>query len=177
MWQISNTKIVLQQGDITEFSGEAIVNAANTSLILGAGVAGAIKKKGGKTIQDECNEIGQIQLGGAAITTGGDLKVRYVIHAASMHLGGKTTEESLRDSLENSLKEGASARISSIAFPAIGTGIAGFPLEKCANIMINTFKEYLTNEQHYYDLIEVFLYSKKDYQRFMSIFEEFFTYN
>ena len=107
MWLINNTKINLERGDITAFKGDAIVNAANTKLILGGGVAGAIRKKGGSSIQKECNKIGPIKLGEAAITKGGNLQSKFVIHAASMHLGGKTTPESLRDSVLNSLQIGA----------------------------------------------------------------------
>ncbi|MCG3226157.1 MAG: macro domain-containing protein, partial [Candidatus Heimdallarchaeota archaeon] len=135
MWQIEDTKIHLKRGDITDFEVDAIVNAANTKLILGGGVAGAIRKKGGPSIQNECNEIGPIKLGEAVITLGGNLYAKYVIHAASMHLGGKTTSESLKDSVWNCLRIGAENSIKSIAFPAIGTGIAGFPISECAKIM------------------------------------------
>ena len=106
MWQIDDTEIILQQGDITDFEGDALVNAANTRLILGAGVAGAIKKKGGPSIQEECNNIGSIDLGEAAITNGGSLNVKYVIHGASMHLGGRTTELSLGETIWNCLLRG-----------------------------------------------------------------------
>lgn len=83
-------KVVLMQGDLTEMDAEAIVNAANNDLQLGGGVAGAIRRKGGDAIQKECNDIGSIPVGGAALTTGGKLRARHVIHAASMHLGGST---------------------------------------------------------------------------------------
>jgi O-acetyl-ADP-ribose deacetylase (regulator of RNase III) len=86
-------KIVIQRGDLTEMQTEAIVNAANNDLILGGGVAGAIRRKGGEEIQRECDEIGSIPVGYAAITTGGNLRAKYVIHAASMRLGGSTTAE------------------------------------------------------------------------------------
>src|SRR5260221_10377702 len=86
-------KIVIQQGDLTEMDTDAIVNAANNDLVLGAGVAGAIRRKGGEEIQRECDAIGSIPVGYAAITTGGKLKARFVIHAASMQLGGKTNAD------------------------------------------------------------------------------------
>src|ERR671925_40333 len=89
-------QIVIEQGDLTEMATDAIVNAANNDLILGGGVAGAIRRKGGEEIQRECNEIGSIPVGYAAITTGGKLKARFVIHAASMRLGGAKTAEGLR---------------------------------------------------------------------------------
>lgn len=91
-------KIVLLQGDLTEADTDAIVNAANNDLQLGGGVAGAIRRKGGEQIQRECDAIGSIPVGGAAITSGGRLKARHVIHAASMQLGGATTGRALRSS-------------------------------------------------------------------------------
>jgi len=136
-------KITLMQGDITDAEVDAVVNAANSQLQLGAGVAGAIRRKGGPTIQQECNAIGPVSLGEAAITGGGQLKARYVIHAASMHLGGLTAEGSLRDSTVNSLKRAEEKNLSSIAFPAIGTGIAGFPLTRCAQVMLEEVRKHL----------------------------------
>lgn len=124
------------QGDITEADVEAIVNAANHDLELGGGVAGAIRRKGGPTIQQECNRIGRIPLGEAAITGGGNLKAKYVIHAASMQLGGRTTDETLEASTRNSLRRAEEKGIRSIAFPAVGTGIAGFDTKQCAEIML-----------------------------------------
>jgi O-acetyl-ADP-ribose deacetylase (regulator of RNase III) len=105
-------------------------------LQLGGGVAGAIRRKGGRRIQDECDEIGTIPVGAAAITTGGDLKARYVIHAASMQLGGQTSAQSLRTSTAYCLRIAAQKSLKTIAFPAIGTGIAGFPVRECAEIML-----------------------------------------
>jgi O-acetyl-ADP-ribose deacetylase (regulator of RNase III) len=136
-------KIVLLQGDLTEMEADAIVNAANNDLLLGGGVAGAIRRKGGEVIQQECNKIGTIPVGGAAITTGGRLKARYVIHAASMQLGGQTTAPALRSSTAYSLRIAAEKGLKSIAFPAIGTGIAGFPMRDCAEIMLREAIEHL----------------------------------
>src|SRR5271163_891175 len=97
-------KIVIQQGDLTVMDTDAIVNAANNDLLLGGGVAGAIRRKGGDEIQRECNAIGSIPVGYAAITTGGKLKAKHVIHAASMQLGRNTTAEALRHSTEHALR-------------------------------------------------------------------------
>ena len=128
--------IEIFQGDLTEMDTDAIVNAANNDLQLGGGVAGAIRRKGGPKIQEECNEIGPVPVGGAAITTGGNLKARFVIHAASMQLGGQTAAHALRGSTAHSLRIAAQKGLKSIAFPAVGTGIAGFPLRDCAEIML-----------------------------------------
>ena len=137
-------RIFIQQGDITEMDTDAIVNAANNDLILGAGVAGAIARKGGESIQQECNAIGSIPVGYAAITGGGKLKARYVIHAASMGLGGvRTTAKSLRTSTAHSLHLAEERGLKSIAFPAVGTGVSGFPVEECAEIMLGETIDHL----------------------------------
>ncbi len=134
------------KGDLTEMDTDAIVNAANNDLLLGGGVAGAIRRKGGDEIQRECNEIGSIPVGGAAITTGGKLKAGHVIHAASMQLGGRTTAAALRSSTAHSLRIAAERDLKTIAFPAVGTGIAGFPLEECAEIMLREAAQHLSGE-------------------------------
>ncbi len=139
-------RILIQQGDLTEMDTDAIVNAANNDLILGGGVAGAIRRKGGDAIQRECDEIGSIPVGYAAITTGGKLKARFVIHAASMRLGGATTGDALRSCTMHCLKIANERGLKSIAFPAVGTGVAGFPLEECANIMLREVVEHLLGE-------------------------------
>jgi O-acetyl-ADP-ribose deacetylase (regulator of RNase III) len=135
--------IEIRQGDLTEMDADAIVNAANNDLQLGGGVAGAIRRKGGAEIQSECDKIGTIPVGGAAITTGGNLKARRVIHAASMQLGGQTTAQALRSSTEHSLRIAAQNGLRTVAFPAVGTGIAGFPLRECAEIMIGEAEKHL----------------------------------
>lgn len=129
-------KIVIQQGDLTDMDTDAIVNAANNDLKLGGGVAGAIRRKGGEEIQRECDAIGSIPVGYAAITGGGKLKARHVIHAASMQLGGRTTAANLRNSVAHALRIAAERGLKTIAFPAVGTGIAGFSMEECASIML-----------------------------------------
>lgn len=140
-------KIRVIKGDITEVEADAIVNAANTDLVLGSGVAGAIRKKGGDLIQDECSKIGSIPLGEAAITGAGNLRARYVIHAAGMHLGGRVSESSLRDTTYNSLLRASEKNLKTIAFPAIGTGVGGFPMKNCARVMVDTVSEFLQNRR------------------------------
>jgi O-acetyl-ADP-ribose deacetylase len=138
--------IVLVKGDLTEMDTDAIVNAANNDLQHGGGVAGSICRKGGDVIQKESNAIGSIPVGGAAITSGGKLKARYVIHAASMQLGGRTTPQALRSSVAHSLRIAAQYGLKTIAFPAVGTGIAGFPMEDCAAIMLAEAVEHLKHD-------------------------------
>jgi O-acetyl-ADP-ribose deacetylase len=139
----SGEQIEIRRGDITEMDVDAIVNAANNDLQLGGGLAGAIRRKGGPRIQEECNEIGAIPVGGAAITSGGSLKARYVIHAASMQLGGGTSGQSLRSSTAHALRIAAQRGLRSVAFPAVGTGIGGFPLRECAEIMLREAAKHL----------------------------------
>src|SRR5579859_5989463 len=137
-------RIQIQQGDITEMAVDAIVNAANNDLLLGAGVAGAIARKGGESIQKECNAIGSIPVGFAAITGAGNLKAKYVIHAASMGLGGlRTTAKSLKTSTAHSLRLAAERGLKTIAFPAVGTGVSGFPMQECAEVMMGEAAEHL----------------------------------
>jgi len=135
-WRTGSLTVDVLQGDLTDQDADAIVNAANNDLILGGGVAGAIARRGGPAIQAECRTIGSIEVGGAAITGGGQLKARYVIHAASMRLGGRTSAENLRRSTRRSLEVASEHGLGSIAFPAVGTGIAQFPLDDCARIML-----------------------------------------
>ncbi|HEX8871260.1 MAG TPA: macro domain-containing protein [Candidatus Acidoferrum sp.] len=140
-------RILVQQGDLTEMDVDAIVNAANNDLVLGAGVAGAIHRKGGEQIQRECNEIGSIPVGYAAITSGGKLKARYVIHAASMGLGGqRTTVKTLHTSTAHSLRLAAERHLKTIAFPAVGTGVSGFPMDECAKIMLAEAAQHLKSD-------------------------------
>jgi len=141
--KINKTILELTQGDITDLDADAIVNAANTALQLGGGVAGAIRRKGGPRIQEECNEIGEIHVGGAVITTGGNLKAKYVIHAVGPRHGEEHEDEKLKDATLNSLILADKNNLKSIAFPAVSTGIFGFPKDRCATIMLSTTVAYL----------------------------------
>lgn len=151
-WRAGDLTIEVIQGDLTVQDVDAIVNAANNDLELGGGVAGAIARAGGAQIQAECRAIGPIEVGDAAITGGGKLRARFVIHAASMRLGGRTSAESLRGSTRRSLELANQRGLRSIAFPAVGTGIARFPLDECASIML---QEVVAHAGHPSSLREV----------------------
>lgn len=159
--------IEILQADITSIDVDAIVNAANNHLILGSGVAGAIRTKGGPSIQEECDRIGTIQIGEAAITGAGNLPSKYVVHAASMG-DEPVSERSLRDSVRNSLLRGEEKKVSSIAFPAIGTGVGGFPTQRCAEIMIELAERHLAEEGHSINHIIFALFGESD----KKVFEE-----
>jgi O-acetyl-ADP-ribose deacetylase len=164
-------KIEIVQGDLTDMNTDAIVNAANNDLKLGGGVAGAIRRKGGSQIQAECDAIGTIPLGGAAITSGGKLKARHVIHAASMELGGRTSALTLRSSTAHSLRIAAQQSLKTVAFPAVGTGIAGFPLRECAEIMLREAFRHLEGETTV-EKIYFVLYDDEALATFEEVFAE-----
>jgi len=139
-------KIILIEGDISAQEVDAIVNAANNQLLLGSGVAGAIRERGGPAIQRECDEIGPIAVGDAAITGAGELAAQYVVHAAAMEPGGLASEESVRDSLRRSLELVAQKGCHSVACPAIGTGVAGFRLQRCAEISLEEARSHFETD-------------------------------
>ncbi len=144
--EISNSTLELVKGDITELDTDAIVNAANAQLILGGGVAGAIRRKGGPAIQAECSKIGGTYVGGAVITGGGNLKAKHVIHAVGPRMGEGDEDNKLKNATLNSLKIADEHKLRSIAFPAISTGIFGYPTDRCAEIMLSTIIEYLKGD-------------------------------
>jgi O-acetyl-ADP-ribose deacetylase len=142
---MSAPRILIIAGDLVEQDVDAIVNAANNDLVLGGGVAGAIRSRGGPAIQEECDARGPIKVGEAALTNAGELPARHVIHAASMALGGHTNAESLRSSMDNTFRLARENRVRTIAVPAVGTGIAGFPIEECALVMAHSLRQALAH--------------------------------
>jgi len=144
--KIKNTILELVEGDITEMETDAIVNAANAQLKMGGGVAGAIARRGGPKIQKECDKIGGTHVGGAVITTGGNLKAKYVIHAVGPRWGEGNEDEKLKNATLNSLKLADEYKLKSIGFPAISTGIFGFPMDRAAKITLQTTIDYLRGE-------------------------------
>ncbi len=144
MVKIGKTVIRLEKGDITEMDVDAIVNAANNHLWMGAGVAGAIKRRGGEEIEKEAVSMGPIPVGEAIVTKAGRLKAKYVIHAAVMGQDLKTSERMIREATYNSLLRADELSLRSIAFPAFGTGVGGFPFDRCAKAMLDEVRLYLT---------------------------------
>ena len=138
-------RIVIIAGDLVDQDVDAIVNAANNDLVLGGGVAGAIRSRGGPTIQEQCEAHGPVRIGESAVTTGGELSARHVIHAASMALGGATTSESLESSMNHAFQIADELGVKTIAIPAVGTGIAGFPIDECAVVMARSLRKALAN--------------------------------
>jgi O-acetyl-ADP-ribose deacetylase (regulator of RNase III) len=138
-------RIDVEEGDISAFVGDAVVNAANNHLQLGSGVAGAIRARGGPAIQAECDalirENGPLQVGDAAITGGGNLPARWVIHAAAM---GDTppSAASIRSSTRRALQLAAERGLESVAFPVLGSGVGGFSFQDSASLMIEELREH-----------------------------------
>ena len=168
--KVHNTVIEVVDGDITEMDVDAIVNAANSKLKHGGGVASAIVKKGGHTIQEESDVWvkawgGEVTVGSAVITSGGKLPAKYVIHAVGPRMGEGDEDEKLKNATINSLKLMDEHKLRTIAFPAISTGIFGFPIDRCAEIMISTASEYLAGETQIEEVIFC-LFTAEDFEVF-----------
>lgn len=129
--------------DITTLEVDAIANAANTQLMHGGGVAGAIARAGGGELQAESDRKAPIGLGEAVETTGGDMPCQWVIHAATMHLGGPTSAEIIRDATASTLARADELGAKSLALVAFGTGVGGFPLDRAAQIEIAEVRRHL----------------------------------
>jgi O-acetyl-ADP-ribose deacetylase len=145
-YRLNQTAVVLKRADITEEDVDAIVNAANTHLQHGGGVAGAIVRKGGSVIQHESDRIAPVPVGQAAITSAGALRAKHVIHAVGPRMGEGDEEAKLQNATMNSLRVAEFNHIYSLAFPAISTGIFGYPVESCAQIMLSVVRQYCNGE-------------------------------
>jgi O-acetyl-ADP-ribose deacetylase (regulator of RNase III) len=161
-------EITLVKGDIAQQDAEAIVNAANNHLWMGAGVAGAIKRAGGREIEDEAVAKGPIPIGEAAVTGAGRLKARYVIHAAVMGRDLRTDADKIRQATQNSLRRADELALKSIAFPALGTGVGGFSLEECARIMLDAVHGHSVSGTSLERVVFV-LYDEPAYQAFEGV--------
>jgi O-acetyl-ADP-ribose deacetylase (regulator of RNase III) len=139
-------EIEVVEGDITKLELDAITNAANTDLRHGGGVAGAISRAGGPSIQAESDGLAPIELGAAVATGGGDLPARWVIHAATMHLGGPTSAEAIRAATASALRVADELGARSLALVAFGTGVGGFPLDDAARIEAEEVRRHLGGE-------------------------------
>jgi O-acetyl-ADP-ribose deacetylase (regulator of RNase III) len=165
VYRIKNCKLKLMEGDIIDLNVDAIVNAANSQLILGGGVAGAIREKGGPSIQEECRQAGGTFVGGAVITGAGNLNAKYVIHAVGPRMGEGNENIKLENAIQNSLQLVLDNSLNSVAFPAISTGIFGFPAERCASIMTRTTLNFL-NTNNAPALVIFCLWGKDNYEIF-----------
>jgi O-acetyl-ADP-ribose deacetylase len=140
-------EIEVQQADITKLDVDAIANAANTNLAHGGGVAGAIVRAGGRSIQEESDRKAPIMLGQAVETDAGELPSRWVIHAATMELGGPTSAEIIRDATRSTLRKADELGARSLGLVAFGTGVGGFPVEEAARIEVEQVRAHLASGQ------------------------------
>lgn len=142
---IKNTELKIIKAEITELDCDAIVNAANNQLLMGGGVAGVIRKKGGQAIEEEAVKKGPIDIGAAVATGAGRLKAKYIIHAATMGMDFKTDEHKIRQACASALKCAEKLGLESIAFPALGCGVGRFPLVGAAKIMAQEILKHFRN--------------------------------
>ncbi|HIE09697.1 MAG TPA: macro domain-containing protein [Armatimonadetes bacterium] len=166
-----NLEVEIVEGDITEQAVDAIVNAANNELWMGGGVAGAIKRKGGEEIEREAISKGPIEVGSAIETGAGRLKAKYVIHAAVMSGRElKTDGEKIRRATRSALELAERLGVRSLAFPALGTGVGGFPFSECARIMLSEVKDFGERAERV-KLVRLVLYGKEAFEAFREVFE------
>ena len=173
-FQVGKATLHIIEGDITDIEAEAIVNAANSSLMGGGGVDGAIHRKGGPKIVEECKRIRATEwpdglpTGKAVITSGGNLKAKYVIHTVGpVWLGGFHAEaELLKQAYKNSLKLAAAKGLKTIAFPSISTGAYSYPIEDASRIALRTVKDFLEKEDELERVVFV-LFSENDFQVYL----------
>jgi len=178
-FKVGSAKLRLVQGDITDMDTDAIVNAANPSLRGGGGVDGAIHRKGGPKILEECKRIREtkypngLPTGKAVITSGGNLKAKYVIHTVGpvWRGGNKGEAELLAEAYRNSLRLAVSMGLKTIAFPSISTGAYGYPIEKASIVAISTVKEFLEREDGLDEVVLV-LYKGRDFEIYRRAAEE-----
>jgi len=164
--KIKDTEIKIICADLTTLNVAAIVNAANNKLVMGGGVAGAIKKRGGQAIEDEAVKKGPIDIGKAVFTNAGELLAKYVIHAATMGLDFKTDETKIRDSARSALALAEELKVESIAFPALGCGTGGFPLLASAKIMAQEVLRHVKYEKSGLKEIIFCLFDKEAFEVF-----------
>lgn len=172
--KVNQSIISLKEGDITKEDTDAIVNAANSSLAGGGGVDGAIHRAGGPAIMEECRKIGECPTGKAVITTGGNLKAKYVIHTVGpIYSGGRRDEARLlKSAYKESLKLASSNGLKSISFPSISTGAYGYPLKDAANIALKTVVDYLKTNSDL-NLVRFVLFGQQAYDEYKKALKSF----
>lgn len=169
-----SAELKIHKGDITKLKVDAIVNAANKSLLGGGGVDGAIHRAAGPQLLEECKTLGGAETGEAKITKGYNLPAKFVIHTVGpVWNGGKYDEDNLlKKCYENSLKLAIENKIETIAFPSISTGIYRFPVERASKIAVRTVKNFVEGNEQLKEVIFC-VFSDKDYEIYESVFKEF----
>ena len=172
--KVNDTRVSMIQGDITKQATDVIVNAANSSLMGGGGVDGAIHRAGGPAILEECKQVvarqGRLPTGQAVITTGGNLKARYVIHTVGpvWHGGSGNEAELLRNAYYECLKLAAENGLASISFPSISTGAYGYPVDEAAETAVSTIVSFLKEQATSLKEVVFVLFDSRTYQSYCS---------
>lgn len=171
--KFSNRTLRLVQGDITERDVDAIVNAANSRLQHGGGVAGAIVKKGGQIIQQESNNIGQVSVGSCAVTGPGQLPCKAIIHAVGPRMGDGDEASKLKNAINSTLQTAIQHAYRSISIPAISAGIFGFPKAQCAEILVDEARKVLASDQKIsLETIEFCIFDNETLNYFKKVFDQ-----
>jgi O-acetyl-ADP-ribose deacetylase (regulator of RNase III) len=169
--KINCKKLSLVQGDITERDVDAIVNAANSHLRHGGGVAGAIVRKGGQIIQDESDSIGFTPVGTAVITTAGKLPAKFVIHTVGPRMGEGDEDNKIKNAVLSTLRLASEKGLRSVSMPAISSGIFGFPKDRCAKILVGESANYLKTQKSPLEIVEFCVYDDNTMEHFKREFE------
>jgi len=170
--KVGKTTFALERGDITDAEVDAIVNAANSELWMGTGVAGAMKRKGGVVIEEEALRQGPIEVGEAVLTVAGNLPAMHVIHAATMGKDLKTDPEKIRAATKSCLVMADKHRLTSIAFPALGSGVGSVPPEKSAEAILSTVIEHLKPGTSSLQRVLFVVYQDEAYKAFANTLKE-----
>ena len=169
--KIQSCNLKLIQQDITDFEVEAFVFYARPNLELGSGFGSAITRRGGQSISKELGEIGSLSVTEAAVTTGGNLKAKYIVHAVGPAFQEERTEEKLRMTILNSLSQAEKKEIGKIAFPPMGTGFYGIPLAVSRDVMMRTFEEYVSQNGKMEEIV-ICANDAREYRAFQSAFHQ-----
>ncbi len=164
--KVKHTSVLVERGDITDWEVDAIVNAANSTLAMGTGVAGSMKRKGGVIIEEEAMRQGPVEVGEAVLTTAGNLPATHVIHAAAMGPDLKTDASKISAATRSALQLADKRRITSLAFPALGTGVGGFPPAAAADAMVSTVLDHLRSGGSSLQRVIFVLYQDEAYKAF-----------
>lgn len=169
--EVNHRLMRLMKGDLLDLEVEGIVYYARPDLMLGSGFGGAIGVRGGPKIQEELKKFGRVPVTETVITSGGNLKAKYIFHAVGPRFQEENLEEKLRDTIINVLRKADEIRVQSLAFPAMGAGFYGVPLDVCAQITLRKVKEYLKNETHLREVV-FSLRDSREYESFQKKMRE-----
>lgn len=172
---MKKTDVELIKGDITEREVDAIINTSNNMLILGSGLGGAIKSKGGPSIVEECAKYGTIEVGDAVMTNGGTLKTKHIIHAALTEFDGPILEENIQRALTSSLSIANKRKLKSLAIPDMSIGIVRFPPKRCAQIIFEVVERFLEKDNKTVSRIEIVVWDIETYRTYKEAYGEVYT--